>query len=190
MKIAILIIAAGASRRLGQAKQLLPYKNTFLLDYVIQECKASKIGDIYLVLGANCESIQPKIDTSISSFFNEDWPQGMGNSIAFGVQKIIHKNYDGIIIAVGDQPFFNRHILQSIINKMSETNASIVVSKYKNGKGTPCFFNKKLLTELTQLKGDIGAKPIIKKYKHQVEIVNFLNGNIDIDTIDDLKYLR
>ncbi|MFK7949259.1 MAG: NTP transferase domain-containing protein [Saprospiraceae bacterium] len=189
MKTAILIIAAGASRRLGQPKQLLNYKNTFLLNYIIQECKAGEIGDIYVVLGANQEQIKSKLSNDISIFINDNWQKGMGNSIAFGMQNIINKDYDSVIIAVGDQPFFSRTILQSIIGKQSNTNSSIVISKYEKGRGTPCFFNENLFSELIQLKGDIGAKPIIKKYKHQVEMIDFPKGNIDIDTIDDLKYL-
>lgn len=190
MKIALLIIAAGASRRLGQPKQLLKYKKTYLLDYVIQASKASNIGDIYVVLGANYELIQPKIDAEIPIFYNTNWSQGMGNSIAFGMQQLIQKDYDGVIIAVGDQPFFNKNILQKIIQKQSDTNASIVISKYQNGKGTPCFFDKKWFSELTELKGDIGAKPIIKKYNHQVKMIDFPKGDIDIDTMADLKYLK
>ena len=186
---AILIIAAGASRRLGQPKQLLPFKNTFLLNYIIQECEASQVGDVHVVLGANYNLIQPKIDVQIPIFYNKNWEQGMGNSIAFGMQKIIQKKYKNVIIAVGDQPFFNRIILHKIIQKQVDTNTSIVISNYESGRGTPCFFDKKLFSELTQLTGDIGAKPIVKKYKHQVEMIDFPKGNIDIDTVDDLKYL-
>ena len=190
MKIAILIIAAGASRRLGQPKQLLNYKKSFLLNYIIQECKASKIGDVYVVLGANYEQIQPKLDNDITVLINDNWQKGMGNSIAFGFQKLIQEDYEGVIIAVGDQPFFSQNILQSIIGKQNNTNSSIIISKYKIGQGTPCFFDKKLFSELVKLQGDIGAKPIIKKYKDYVQMINFPKGNIDIDTIDDLKYLR
>lgn len=190
MKTAILIIAAGASRRLGQPKQLLPFKNTFLLNHVIQECQASKIGDVYVVLGANYNFIQPKVEVQIPILYNKNWEQGMGNSIAFGMQQIIQKKYKNVIIAVGDQPFFYQNILHKIIQKQRETDALIVISNYEKGRGTPCFFDEKLFLELTQLKGDIGAKPLIEKYQQQVEMIDFPKGNIDIDTIDDLKYLK
>ena len=79
MKIALLIIAAGRSARLGQPKQLLPFKNTFLLDYIINECQASEIGDIFVVLGANRELIEPKLNKIFlkKTFYNAHWANGM-----------------------------------------------------------------------------------------------------------------
>ena len=190
MKLAILVIAAGASRRLGQPKQLLQHHNTSLLNHTLQECVASGIGAVHLVLGANIDQIKRQVNLNIPIHFNENWANGIGESIAFGVRKIMENNYNGIIIAVGDQPYFNRNILTAIMAKQRETKRQIIISKYDIGAGTPCFFDKKLFVELSQLHSDIGAKPIIKKYNDLVETVDFPNGNIDIDTVADLKYLK
>jgi molybdenum cofactor cytidylyltransferase len=190
MSIAILVIAAGASRRLGQAKQLLRHRNTFLLHYILDECVVSRLGDVHLVLGANRAQIQTKIDLNIPIYFNNDWSEGMGKSIAFGMQQIMQKNYDGVIVTVGDQPFFDQYILKELVLKQKEKQAKIVISTYSKGAGTPCYFDKSLFAELCQLRSDIGAKPIIKKYHHLVERIDFPKGHIDIDTTADLKYLQ
>lgn len=190
MKIAILVIAAGASRRLGQPKQLLPYKDTILLDYVIKECQASEVGDVYLVLGANRKQIEAQMSGDFSVFYHQNWKEGMGTSIAFGIQQIDNQDYEGVIVCVGDQPFFRKELLRQIVKKRIQTNAPVIISKFKEGMGPPSFFEKSLFSELAQLKGDIGAKPIVKKYSHQKEIILFENGHIDIDAPDDLKYLK
>ena len=190
MKIAILIIAAGASRRLGQPKQLLPYNNTFLLNHVIQICESSDVGDIFVILGANREGIQERLSADIPIFYNEKWKEGMGTSIAIGIQNIIGKGYDGAIISVGDQPFFTKELLTTIVKTRQTSNAPIVVSKYKKGMGPPVFFEQSLFVELSKLEGDIGAKPVIKKYFDNIAMIDFEKGHIDIDTPDDLKYLK
>jgi molybdenum cofactor cytidylyltransferase len=190
MKIAILIIAAGASRRLGQPKQLVPFRDTFLLNQIIQECQASEVGTIYIVLGANAEQIQPRLSDDLSIFYHKNWSQGMGTSIAFGIKQLISKDYDGVIIVLGDQPFFSSFLLKKITQKRTETNGKIILSEYEKGMGPPSFFEKSLFSELSMLKGDLGAKTMIKKYKEEVQRISFPKGYIDIDTPEDLKIIQ
>jgi molybdenum cofactor cytidylyltransferase len=191
MKIALLIIAAGRSARLGQPKQLLSFKNTFLLDYIINECQTSEVGDIFVVLGANRELIEPKLNHSTLKdiFYNSNWADGMGTSIACGISNIKDKNYDGVIVLLADQPFFTSNLLIQIIEHQINTLAKIIVSKYRKGMGPPTFFDKSLFEKLSKLKDDIGAKPIIKQYFNEIETVDFEKGNLDIDTVHDLKWL-
>lgn len=191
MKTALLIIAAGRSARLGQPKQLLPFKNTFLLDYIINECQSSEVGDIFVVLGANRELIEPRLNHSIikNTFYNPNWIDGMGTSLACGIFKILNENYHNVIVILSDQPFFTKHLLNKIIEHHKNTLARIIVSKYQKGMGPPTFFDKSLFSELSKLKGDVGAKPIIKRYFKEIETIDFEKGNLDIDTVDDLKWL-
>lgn len=191
MKIALLIIAAGRSARLGQPKQLLSFRNTFLLDHIIKECETSNVGDIFVVLGANKELIEPRLNQSIlkKTFYNPDWANGMGTSIACGISNIQNENYDGVIVLLSDQPFFTSNLLNQIIERQRNTLARIIVSKYQKGMGPPTFFDKSLLEALSKLKGDVGAKPVIKQHIKEIETIFFEKGNLDIDTIDDLKWL-
>jgi molybdenum cofactor cytidylyltransferase len=191
MKVAILIIAAGASRRLGQPKQLVAYRNSFLLDYIIDECNASDIGDVFLVLGANKGLIEPQIDHSKikTIFYNENWQNGMGASIACGISNIENLNYDAAIIVMSDQPYFNQQLLKDIVNQQQNTKSAIVISKYQEGKGPPTLFLKTLFSALKQLNSDTGAKSIIQKHKNKIAFIHFENGHIDIDTPEDLKHL-
>jgi len=192
MKTAILIIAAGASRRLGQPKQLVNYRNTFLLDYIIDECISSEVGNLFLVLGANRNLIEQKLDASKveAIFYNKNWSNGMGSSIACGISEIAKLDYQNAIIVLSDQPYFTKILLHNIIIQHKTTQAEIIISQYKEGKGPPTFFSKSLFPALMQLDSDIGAKPIIKKYKKEIVAIHFENGHIDIDTPDDLEELN
>lgn len=187
MRFSILIIAAGSSSRLGQPKQLLLYKDGNLLSHTIDACRESEIGNIHLVLGANHEAILKETDTSnCQVHINPNWQNGMGNSIAFGIKQI-KENIDGIIITMADQPFLKKEHLKQLIQKQS---SGIVLSKYEEGKGPPTFFSNDYFEELSNLSGDDGAKTVIKKHQSFVQSVQFPKGNIDIDTEEDLKYLK
>ncbi len=189
-KIAIVIIAAGSSSRLGQAKQLLPYKNTFLLGYVLEECLAAKVGDIIVVLGANRVAIASKIQNfECRTCYNPNWATGMGTSIACGIAEVAANPLDGAIIVLSDQPFFDRTLLHQLLAEQSLTNAPIVASKYQEGMGPPAFFAASLFPELQELQGDVGAKPLVKKYFDELAFIPFPKGNLDIDTEADLVHL-
>ena len=187
MRFPILIIAAGSSSRLGQAKQLLPYKDGNLLGHTIKVCLESKIGNIHLILGANHEAILKETDTSnCQVHINPNWKNGMSNSIAFGIKQI-EENIDGVILTMADQPFLKKEHLKRLLQKQS---SGIVISKYEEEKGPPTFFSKDYFEALSNLSGDDGAKAVIKKYQAIVQFVSFPKGNIDIDTEEDLGYLR
>lgn len=189
-KIALLVIAAGSSSRLGRAKQLLPYRDSFLLQYIIEECLASEIGEVMVVLGANQAQIAPRIaplDCTIC--YNPDWAEGMGTSIAAGIAALNPNDYQGAIIVLSDQPFFARNLLHSLLEKQTETQAPIVVAQYAKGMGPPAFFEGTLFPELCKLKGDVGAKPVVKQHIDKVAFVSFPKGDLDIDTEADLIHL-
>ncbi len=190
-KIAILIVAAGESKRLGQPKQLLRKNGITLLENSLNEIVKSRAGKPFLVLGANAELILSEIQlTDYQIIINKNWTRGMGVSIAQGMKTIIKENdYTGVIISVADQPFFTANILKKIRENILDEKM-IIKSKYEEGSGPPVYFSQHFFGEMTKLSGDDGAKPLVKKYKNLVVSIDFPKGNIDIDTEEDLKYWR
>ena len=113
----------------------------------------------------------------------------MGTTISSSLNQIDIDIYEGIILSVCDQPYISNDIFNNLINAFENRKSSIIVSQYKNGSGPPTLFAKKHYHNLLQLRGDIGAKKIIRENLNEVTFIAFENGNIDIDTEDDLKNL-
>ncbi|MGS0528175.1 nucleotidyltransferase family protein [Zobellia nedashkovskayae] len=103
-RIAILILAAGASTRMGQPKQLLPWKDTTLLGHAIQTVKSTDAIEVVTVLGANAKLIQSQIKEEVIFIQNTDWQSGLGGSIACGTEWLLQSNieFDGILITLAD----------------------------------------------------------------------------------------
>ncbi len=191
-KYAIIILAAGTSRRMGKPKQLLPYKGKSLLEHAVQVAKDSKVGKVILVLGANHEMILENMQTDqMSVCINTDWKQGISSSIIQGLNALLEINpeLDGVIIMTGDQPFVNADLLQNLILKHEQSNIPIIASQYKDTIGSPAFFQNDFFPQLLALEGDIGARKIIKKNENQVVSVHFTKGGIDVDTPEDYERL-
>ena len=102
--LGILILAAGSSTRMGQPKQLLPWKNSTLLGNTIETAKALT-KNILVVLGAHAELIEEKLPKDVNRIINIGWNSGMGSSIALGVQQLERAlGPERILILLVDQP--------------------------------------------------------------------------------------
>ena len=131
MDISILILAAGNASRMGRLKQLLPYANSTLLEYIIENALASKANKVYCVLGANSDRIKNQIETSEVTFIdNKYWKEGLSSSIVAGITCLQSmKNIpDAVLIMLADQPFVDFNFIDSLIDKYQKNKESIVAS--------------------------------------------------------------
>jgi len=187
----IIILAAGNSSRLGQPKQLLPYKDDTLLQHIIAEAAVIKDTVLIVVTGANHELIEKNIDSKVKTAFNSDWELGMSSSINTGLKKLweLHPEIEECIFTVCDQPFVSHSIFENLITEYHKTQKGIVASSYSDTLGTPVLFGKKYFEELFNLKGQEGAKKIINRFLEDTASILFEKGDIDIDTEDDYNKL-
>ncbi len=184
----IIILAAGASTRLGQPKQLLPYKGTTLLQHSIQAAINSIASHIIVVLGA-CEQ-QIRIETewhTAQVISNNEWHEGMASSIRCGINELTRTNpsTNGVIIMLCDQPFVTTDLLNELMTTHKATGKAIIGSQYNHIVGVPAFFQKNIFPELLQLTGDTGAHSIIQSHPENIAVIPFSKGSIDIDTPAD-----
>ena len=200
---AVVILAAGQSKRLGHPKQLVVYKGKTLLNRAIETVEGVRVmpelsninyqlSTIVVVLGAHFDEIKESISNKrIPVLKNENFEEGIASSIRCGLKEIIEKspNVESVIFLVCDQPFVHSELLLNLISKHKKSGKPLVASQYENILGTPALFHKSYFSELAQLKGDAGAGKLIKQNLSEVAIVQFSNGVIDIDSSDDLKFL-
>jgi len=184
--IGIIILAAGASRRMGTPKQLLKIDNQTLIERAINLTQALKSQQTVVVLGANAERISPHIpqQKNASIAINKNWMQGMGTTLKTGLDFFLaqEQKFAAVIVMVCDQPYLTAEILQALIDAHQQTKAAIVATKYNGIKGVPALFSSCLFPKLMELNKDEGARKIIKNYGGEIETINFPEGIIDLDT--------
>jgi molybdenum cofactor cytidylyltransferase len=188
--IGAIILAAGASSRLGTPKQLLPYAGKTLLQYTVKAALDSIARPVIVVLGFEAEKIKDNIDGA-QVIVNPDWQEGMSSSIRCGIQALdrADPSAEGTIILVSDQPYITSALLNELVTEHRKTGEPIVASSYDNTLGVPALFHKSIFAMLLQLKGDAGAKSIIQQHSGDVGMVTFSKGGVDIDTKEDLNEL-
>lgn len=192
-KIGLIILAAGSSSRLGTPKQFVAFHGKTLLQRIVTESLESFCSPIIVVGGKDAENFCKHLDDfEVQIIENDNWEQGMGNSISCGIKKLIEidENLDGVVLCVCDQPFVTAQMINNLVNIFREGKHKIVASTYGETIGVPAFFDKSLFAELADLQGKSGAKKIIEKFKSDIFVLNFPEGAIDVDTPEDLQKLQ
>jgi molybdenum cofactor cytidylyltransferase len=183
---AILILAAGGSRRLGRPKQLVEIEAETLLRRTASRAIASNASRVGVVLGHDGETMRSHLDDlDLEIIVNPDWQRGMGTSIRHGVQALA--NREAILITVCDQPHLTTDIFDELIARLPDSRTGIVASRYAGTLGVPAIFGAQHFPALLTLPDDQGAKNVIAA--HDVTAIDFPEGVVDIDTPNDFANL-
>ena len=159
----IVILAAGASKRLGHAKQLVEIDGETLLARAFRVASA----------------VAPTIVVTRREFafgnaiVNEHAEEGMASSIRLGVAAC-----DGdVLLMTCDQP----HVTSSHLRSLIDARAPIAATAYAGIAGVPAFFSRKFREELLALRGDVGARSIIEKHRDVVVTIPLPEAELDVD---------
>jgi molybdenum cofactor cytidylyltransferase len=185
--ISIIVLAAGSSSRMGQSKQLLLIDNETLIERTIKTALAC-VENVVVVLGAHAKVHQAAIEKLfVQILFNENWNNGMGSSLKAGLCCLLSHQPDceAVILVVCDQPLLTTAHLNKLISLYRQTKAPIISSVYSNSMGVPTLFDKSLFSELSKIPDNQGAKKIIEEHASRVSVVDFPEGDIDLDTPEE-----
>ena len=192
---AIIILAAGASTRMGRPKQLLTYGSRALVRHAAEIAAASICRPILMVLGAYTNQLVSEIDgLPVRSVINERWADGIGSSVRVGVENLnTYDRSDGIealVLMLCDQPYVTAAVINDLVKTYYLRGKGIVASEYDGILGVPALFGRKYFAELAIIRGAAGAKQIIAAHLSDVVPVPFPMGIMDIDTPEDYRKLQ
>lgn len=181
MSVAAIVLAAGASRRLGEPKQLVQICGESLLERTVRICREAGCDPIVVVLGASAEVIRShcKLEGAVI-VMNDEWAEGMGSSLRAGIYEL-DSVVDGCVVVTCDMPAVSPAHLQELI-KTGEMTAS----EYAGRRGVPAYFPSSAFATLMQLRGDAGARDLLKT----ANAVQLRGGELDVDTAQDLERAR
>lgn len=191
--IGIALLAAGASSRLGEPKQLLRFQDETLLRRAARTALQVENQKTVVVLGANASIIHDEIaDLPVETIVNHDWQNGMSSSIKSGLRKLleIEPELSAVVLMLCDQPFVTAQTLMNLVEKFAATKKSIVACEYEKMVGVPALFARAMFGELLDLKGEAGARFVIKKFAAaDLAKIAQPEAAFDVDTIEDYRQL-
>ena len=191
--IGAVVLAAGASTRIGTPKQLLQFRGQTFLRRAASVALEAGCRPVVVVTGANAAACRESLrGFDVLEAENQRWESGMSSSVRVGVEALVTPNprIAAVVLMLCDQPFVTRDVIVGLVRAHYETGCSIVASSYSGTYGVPALFGKAHFAELATLKGAAGAKQVIQKHLQKVQLLPFPEGEIDVDTPDDFARLQ
>lgn len=191
-RVAAVILAAGASGRLGQPKQLLQMEGESLLRRTARVALASGCEPVFAVLGFEAPRMALELaGLPIQAVVNEDWASGMASSLRQGVLEALatRPKVDALLLLVCDQPHLSVAHLGSLLAAHRQAGQPITASEYDGKAGVPAVLARSICPELLLLEGDAGAREVIRRDPARMKTVAWPPGLIDVDLPEDLPGL-
>jgi molybdenum cofactor cytidylyltransferase len=185
-----IVLAAGASTRMGTPKQMLPLHGQPLVKHATETALQSAAWPVIVVLGANTEIIRPtlaRLPVLIAE--NPAWAEGMAASIRAGMTVLqqFSRSLDAVVIALCDQPAFTPEVIEQLVSAQRRDRRSIVAARYNNRNGAPALFLREHFAALAALTGEEGARHLLNGNPPGVTSVDLPQLSLDLDTPEDYR---
>ncbi|MDB5307587.1 MAG: hypothetical protein JWO38_1789 [Gemmataceae bacterium] len=186
-RVAVAVLAAGGSSRMGRPKQLLPFAGRSLLRHAAEVALAAECGPVVVVLGAGADRLHPEVDgLPVEVIVNSEWELGPGTSVRAAVETIEpNRQVDALVFLLCDQPRADAENVRRLIAVREATGLPMAASGYAGTLGVPALFARALFADLCALPPTAGAKQVLARRPDAVAVVPFPGGEIDLDTPED-----
>lgn len=182
-----IILAGGESRRMGTPKMLLPFKNSTMLEKVIEIIKNSGIKHITVVLGAEMEKISEILKSSeVRTSYNERYKEGMLSSVICGLQSV-PADAEAVLVFQGDEPLISPSSVIQVVEGFRSSQRGLVIPVYRKKRGHPLLIAPKYIQEVHLIDPERGLRALAEKHADDVLEVDTDDPGIlkDFDTFEE-----
>ena len=184
-----LVLAAGGSSRLGQPKQLLPYRGGTLLGAVLGTARGCGFDQLVVALGGAAGDVRAAVDlTGSEVVVNDAYGSGCSSSIA-AAMGALDPRCDVLVLLLGDQPGVTATTVEALL--AGRGGAPLAVCRYEDGRGHPFAFGREVFGDLGSLHGDKAVWKLLDQRADEVAEVP-VPGRVplDVDTWADYEAIR
>jgi len=185
--VAAIVLAAGASSRMGQPKMLLPIGGGTLLGAVAGALLDAGLGRVVVVLGCDAERVRAaaglRDDPRLRLVVNDEWKSGMASSLRRGLEECGEAG--AALVTLGDQAGLTVERVRRIVSAW-RPGVPLVVPVHDGRAGHPVLFDRSLWDELRALSGDVGGRDVVRRHLDEAVRVP-AEPLADLDTQEDLR---
>jgi len=156
--IGAIVLGAGASRRMGAQKLLLPFGATTVIGHIVDELLNSAIDEVFVVVGHDADRIADELASrSVTIVTNPDYAAGMLSSVRCGLQALPER-CQTVLVALGDQPAITAAVVDEMLHAFAKAGKGILVPVYGGQRGHPILFAQRYRDEILSRYDDVGLR--------------------------------
>ena len=189
-KIWAIVLAAGKSTRMKQQKLLMPFNGKTIVETVISKIIPVLKSNIMIVLGSNCNEIEPIIDQmQVQSCFNKNFEEGMLSSVVCGFNSL-PDSAEAAIVFLGDQPQISTDVIQKVAEAWKHSDKGIVIPTFKGKRGHPVLIETNYKSDINLLDSSKGLRQLMIENPDDISEIEVAEDEIlrDIDTPADYQF--
>lgn len=183
-----MVLAAGGSRRLGRAKQLLTREGETLVHRAVRLAASTHPMRLLLVIGAHADQIRDAVaGLQVEIVFNEGWDQGLASSLRVAASALETSDAPCLILGC-DQPALDHVHLQKLLEAATSAPSRCSATSHDGVPGIPAVVTAALLREAQSLEGDRGLRASLRHLP--AEAIHLLQApelQFDLDTPADVE---
>ncbi|WP_436527429.1 nucleotidyltransferase family protein [Actinoplanes sp. HUAS TT8] len=180
-----LVLAAGAGRRFGMAKALVPYRNRLLVEHAAETLGNAGCGRTLVVLGARAEDVLAAASLP-TTVINPDWATGMGSSLRAGLSELsADAALDAVVVLLVDMPGVTAEAVRRVAAHAAPE--ALVMGGYQGRRGHPVLLGREHWAGVAaSATGDRGARDYLRAHEVLVVDVGDVADDRDVDRPEDL----
>jgi molybdenum cofactor cytidylyltransferase len=162
-KIAVIVLAAGQSRRMGSVNKLLAdIDGKPMTAYVVDSAIASRASPVIIVTGHEPGLLEEALaDRDVRFIHNPDFADGLSTSLRAGLY-LLDADFDGAVVCLGDMPSVSADHINRLIDAFDPTAGhAIIVPTFKGKRGNPVLWHRRFFAAMSDVSGDVGARHLI-----------------------------
>ncbi|MDO8679079.1 MAG: nucleotidyltransferase family protein [Acidobacteriota bacterium] len=195
--ICAVVLAAGASSRMGRAKAVLPLGPTgeTVLARVIRGLLAGGVTDVTVVAGAHIDAVRsamPSTDRRLHLVEHQGWAQGQLSSLVAGLDAVADPQLEALLVTLVDVPLVRPDTVAAVLRAWRSSRAPITRPVDGDRHGHPVIFDASVFDELRAADPRVGAKAVFATHRTRILDVPVTDEGafIDLDTPADYQRIN
>lgn len=186
------VLAAGASTRMGQNKLLLELDGQTLAGRAVRAAGDAGLAPIIVVLGHEAQRVGAALaGLTCRAVINPDHAQGQGTSLQVGIRAAAEMGAGAAVIMLADMPFVSAAMLAEVAARHRKEGAPMVVSRYGDVTAPPMLYDRALFAELLALQGQACGKEMVRRHRLEAAFIDWPEAALaDVDIPEDYQRLR
>ena len=188
LRVAGIVLAAGASRRMGRNKMLLELEGEPLVRRAARRALAAGLSPVVVVVGHEADRARAALaDLAVLIALNPDFAGPTSGSLHAALD-LLGEDVDAAVVLLGDMVHVSEAALAELVRRARSSDAPLVVSRYGDVTAPPLLFRRALFGELLAWTGEGCGKAVVQAHKREALYVDRPSAMlVDLDTPEDFQ---